>query len=114
MTPIDRDPHPVTHDLSVAGMKTPEDCEVLAEGLRAVKGILEVTTDCIHGKIRVTYDLHQVRVEDVEAVLDAIGYPPGAGMLPRLERELLHFIEENELDNMAYVPRSLNLPPHQA
>ena len=104
-------PHPVTHRLKVEEMVCVECEEIIADGLTALNGVINVDSEWRKGAVIVTYDLHNTRIQDVEKLLSDIGYPPDRGFLSRKKRDWIHFTEKNEVDNLKHVGHCCSKPP---
>ncbi len=105
------DTHPVTRTLKVTEMVCPECNAIIADALKALDGVQAVNPDWRKNVVAVTYDLHKVRVQEVEKLLAEIGYPPDPDFLHRKKRDWLHFTEQNEADNLKHVGHCCSKPP---
>lgn len=105
------DAHQVTRTLKVTEMVCPECDAIIAEALSALGGVSRVEADWNRNRVTVAYDLHRVRLQEVEKLLAEIGYPPDPGLFQRKKREWLHFTEQNEADNLKHVGHCCSKPP---
>ncbi|MBF0590079.1 MAG: heavy-metal-associated domain-containing protein [Magnetococcales bacterium] len=107
----DHQPHPVTHTLKVMEMVCPECDEIIEDAVSILDGVSEVNGDWRNNSVTVTYDLQQVRIQEVEKLLTEIGYPLDGGFLQRKKRDWIHFTEQNEIDNLNHVAHCCSKPP---
>ena len=110
MTITNKD-NPVIRIVRVTQMVCPECSSIIYDGLIGLPGVQKVVSDWHRNKVTVTYNLHKVRALDVEKLLDDIGYPPHPGFLYRFKREWIHFIEQNQFDNLKHLEHCCNRPP---
>ncbi|MBF0381674.1 MAG: heavy-metal-associated domain-containing protein [Magnetococcales bacterium] len=103
--------YPVTRNLKVTEMVCDECSNIIAEALQALGGVSHVQSDWQHNKVTVTYNLYQVKIQEVEKLLLEIGYPPAEGFLQKTKREWLHFREKNEMDSLKHVGHCCSKPP---
>ncbi len=85
-----------------------EGAALVDEVLRGLMGVNAVTV--AGDRIEITYDLLQVGLEELEAVLSAAGARLGGGWAERLRRALIHESEESEIEARAAVPPHHYLP----
>lgn len=76
---------------------------VLEENLLSLMGIegLAFEEQCLY----VTYDLLQVSLEDIETTIEQTAATLYAGLIERIKSGFIHYSEECELENMAYLTR---------
>jgi len=68
-------------------------------------GVQEVTADPRKGVLEITYDLELTNLKTLEELLSHAGLVLPTTIWAKLKRGLIHFAEENELDN-AHAPAS--------
>ncbi|MFH1008220.1 MAG: heavy-metal-associated domain-containing protein [Candidatus Latescibacterota bacterium] len=86
--------------LSIGGMIC-TGCEgKVAGALKEMQGVKRVEADHQNGLIDLEYDLMVVTLADIEAELEALGYPSDDGFLSKLKRGWIHYTEENERGNL--------------
>lgn len=89
---------------------TPELTSRLTGTIEHMTGIhsIRIEGSCVE----ISYDLMQVTAEQIEHRLAQAGARPGNGWVNRLRSGWIHYIEENELDNLAEAPGACcNRPP---
>lgn len=87
------------------------EAKIVEQALAAMMGLLEVR---IRGaEVDVVYDLLVATAAQVEERFTQAGARLGQGWGERFRSGWLHYIEENELENLEAVPRALNRPPPQ-
>lgn len=86
--------------LSVRGMTCTGCEEKVAGALKKMQGVKRVEADHQNGLIVLEYDLRGVTLADIEAKVEAVGYPPDDGFLSKLKRGWIHYTEENERGNL--------------
>ena len=78
-------------------------CEqTILSALNALSGVHETRADHRTGRVKITYDLHTVRIQTLEEKLAELGYPPGNGFWARRKRDWIHFTEQNKRDNLTH------------
>lgn len=75
--------------------------DVLEQSLLSLMGVETVVFDeaCLY----VTYDLLQVSLEEIEAAIEQSAGKLKSGVADRIKRGFIHYSEECELDNLAYL-----------
>lgn len=75
------------------------DQRTLETAISAMMGIREI--EISGNRVSVTYDLCEATARQVEQGLEQAGARLGSGWATRLKRGWVHYIEENELNNLA-------------
>jgi len=87
-----------------------EQVEHIQSTLMDLMGIQRV--DINGDRIDVVYDLLEVSVQHIQAVLEDIGVALGPTWAARLKLAWIEYVEENELDNLSLnAPACCNKPP---
>lgn len=73
--------------------------EKIRRGLASLPGLKRVHYQQ-NGTIELRYDLRRVRLEEVEKAIEGIGISLSDGLWSRMKRGLIHYSEQNELDNL--------------
>lgn len=107
-----REPYPVTHTLDVTGLDTPQEELQITQALEDLEGMMEVEANWLQGQVSVTYDLNRLNLQEVERVMQRLGFPLDDHLLARVKREIMHFTEQNELENLQFRPQLPNQPPN--
>jgi len=79
--------------------ESPSGALSLPEVVRRMPGVNRADIDGC--KLRVNYNLLEVRAEQIENVLSGLGLKLADSWLERLKRNWLHYTENNELDHLA-------------
>lgn len=96
--------------IHVSGM-TCEGCErTIDNALSEIDGIKAVKADKT-GRVYVEYNLRRINLEAIERVIADLNYEITKGFFNRLKREWIHFIEQNERDNLSTVSYSCCVDP---
>jgi len=96
--------------LRLKHVQLPERVADIRECLQGVMGIKEVVIE--GARLRIAYDLLQSTQNTIEQVLQGIGVELHSGWSQRLKRGWVHYLEENELDNLGQGARACcNRPP---
>lgn len=104
-------PHLVTHSIKVTEMVCPECERIIAEALTVLDGVVNVTSNWRRNTARVNYDLNLTRFQDLEELLNDIGYAPDTRFFHSVKRGWIRFTEQNEIDNMKHVAHCCSKPP---
>lgn len=72
--------------------------KIINSELRKMIGIKEVTID--KNIVRITYDLLEATIEQIETTIEATGEKLTADWTEKFKRAFIHFLEETELDTM--------------
>lgn len=100
--PISMEPFPVTHGLDVDPPSPDLDLEDVLDSLKATPGIMEAVLDEGRTTLRVTYDLHKIRLYHIERILSELGMNLRQGLLCNLWRNYVHYEEQSEEADMFY------------
>jgi copper chaperone CopZ len=86
--------------LSVDNMKC-EGCEEnIKKELSNLNGVAEVEANYKTKTVSVKYDILKVNLKNIESKMNKIGYYLRKNLLYRMKIGLIHFLEENEQDNL--------------
>lgn len=105
------EPHLVTRSLKVTEMVCPKCDEIIVDALSGLGGMRQVQPEWRKNRVTVTYDLRRVRIQEVEIVLEEIGYRPDPQFFHRAKRDWTHFTEKNERDNLKHIAPCCSKPP---
>lgn len=86
--------------LLVNNMTCGECEEKIEKEISNLTGVVKVEANHKTGKIEVEYDVLKINLKIIEYKLKKIGYNLKEGLLYKLENGFIHFLEENERDNM--------------
>ena len=80
---------------------TCEGCEEkIKKEIANLNGVIEVNADHKTGKVNVKYDILKIDMKSIEFKLKKIGYGIKGGFFNKLKIGFIHFLEENEKDNL--------------
>jgi copper chaperone CopZ len=85
----------------------------LADELKGIKGVHQVSIDFQESNVSVEYDLLKVSQHDIENKMVKIGFALDNGFWQKFKRGWAHFTEENERDNLTTNPHSCCEDPTQ-
>ncbi|WP_130472118.1 hypothetical protein [Candidatus Magnetaquicoccus inordinatus] len=105
MESIEQNSHPVTHSWNVTGLADLEARHLLTAWLMNNHDILDFVLDGTHNTVKITYDMLQVSSEQIEAALLASHLTLHTSFFSAVQRYMIHFTEQNQLDNLQYIPR---------
>jgi copper chaperone CopZ len=96
--------------IHVTGM-TCEGCEATIDtALSEIDGIKAVKSDK-SGRVYVAYNLRKINLEAIEELISGLNFEITNGFFNRLKREWIHFIEQNERDNLSTVSYACCVDP---
>lgn len=78
----------------------------LAEELKMIKGINQVSLDFKENNVSVEYDLLKASEGGIEKKMAEMGFVLDNGLWQRFKRGWTHYTEENERDNLKAKPHS--------
>ena len=111
-TALHPDVHVVTRTLTVQGMTNGDSGLTISRGLSILPGIQRVSTNWSQGEVLVTYDILEIRMDEVIDALETLGFMRSEGLISRIQRGWTRFTEQNAVDNALYEPHCCcNRPP---
>lgn len=81
--------------------------------LATTPGVLGITATEDHCRLKVTYDLRRLQLEDVLKVATGCGAPPSSSWPTRFRLWLAGFEEDNLLDQAKLVHHCCSVPPRR-
>ncbi|MBS3097413.1 heavy-metal-associated domain-containing protein [Candidatus Woesearchaeota archaeon] len=90
--------------ISLDGELAESDKLKIEEKLKAFNGINKIIVDVDTKKISIEYDLLKVTLEFVESEIQKLGYKLSQKWLERTKRNMAHYTEKNEIDNLNMKP----------
>lgn len=95
----------IKHNTYRLGGISCRDCFIPIElALKGLKGVIEVKPDFKGKRVMVTYDLERVRSEQIEEMVGMAGYPVRKNLLQKVKFGMIHFTEQNIVDNRTAKP----------
>jgi hypothetical protein len=91
------DPLVVTRIVALGGAPTDVEIATVASALAALPGMHAVQVGHGGRRVKVSYDLRRLRLDDVEKTAAAAGGVPARGLFAALWRNWAAFTEENKL-----------------
>lgn len=92
-------PYPVIHALHMEHKEIPMDMQSVQARLSGLPGVISVDGDLDSEIFRITYDLRQVHLQEIETAFQSMGMELEHGFLPYCRNKILHFIETLEDNN---------------
>ena len=91
-----------------------EGCEEkIKKEISNLNGVLEVEVNYKTGKTKVKYDILKINLKSIEYKLKNIGYNLKGDFLIKLKIGFIHFLEENEKDNLTGKPSTCCSDPKE-
>lgn len=90
--------------LKLAEPLTPQVADQVVECIEAMMGIrnIEITGD----RITIVYDLLQATESQIEQTISGAGVVLGTGLMEKIRRAFVHYLEETEIDSLEARPGS--------
>jgi copper chaperone CopZ len=93
-----------THTYKLEGLYSPGCFISVESALNSLKGVTELRFDYDRRSVTVSYDLMQVTSRRIEEMLGLTGYPVTGTIWQKIQLSLIHYKEENTLDNLRARP----------
>lgn len=90
-----RTPLIVTHSLSFNGIGV----EAATAALAALGGGADIDAESRGTRLIIHYDLHRLRLDDIEKAMVRAGGQPAGGVFEKVRRSWIRFTDDNRLNN---------------